>query len=62
MKTQSTSFLVQLNQKELSGLQTIINETIAYENVMENRKSFTAADLWNVQKRRKERNARRFMM
>ncbi len=58
MKTQNTNFLVQLSKTELVNLTQEVKETVATENLVTT-KTFSSADLWNIQRTRKSRVTRR---
>jgi len=58
MKT-STKLLATLSNTELKNLTTTVSETLATTNNC-NKKSFTALDLWSIQKQRRSFSVRRF--
>ena len=60
MKKQSKSLFTQLSIKQVETLTTVVEETIDYSYVVHNNKTFTAADLWNIQRQQKSRIQRRF--
>jgi hypothetical protein len=61
MKPQSNS-VSELKITDLSLLTNPVNETIAFDVIVNlSKHSFCAADLWNIQKSRKIRIARRAM-
>jgi hypothetical protein len=51
MNTQLKSLFTSICKTETTKLTTIVNETLAFGLVKE--KSFTNADLWNIQRQRK---------
>lgn len=58
MKTQNTNLLIQLNKTELTNLTQEVKETVATENLVI-AKTFSSADLWNIQRTRRSRVIRR---
>ena len=60
MKKSLTSLLSRLNEKQLENLITEVKETLA-EGVASNCRTFTAAELWNIQRIGKSRPQRRFL-
>lgn len=58
MKTQNTNLLIQLNKTELTNLTQEVKETVATENLVIT-KTFSSADLWNIQRTRRSRVVRR---
>lgn len=51
MNTQLNNVFATISKSETEKLTTIVNETVA---IIENhKKSFTAADLWNIQRQKK---------
>jgi hypothetical protein len=57
MNTQLKSLFTSISKTEKTKLTTVVNETLAFNLVKE--KSFTAADLWNIQRQRKSTLQRR---
>ncbi len=57
MNTQQNNLLVTISKTETIKLTTVVNETLA--TGMQHVKSFTAADLWNIQRQRKSSLQRR---
>lgn len=57
MNTQNTNLLKSISKEETKRLTTVVNETIAFDINMV--KSFTAADLWNIQRSRRSSLQRR---
>jgi hypothetical protein len=60
MKTQNTNALVQLSKTELVTLTQVVKETVATENHVI-LKTFSSADLWNIQRTRRSRVTRRHL-
>jgi len=61
MRTQSTTtatLFSTLSNAELKTLTTTVDETLAFKTSTP--KTFTAADLWNIQKQRRIFSVRRF--
>jgi hypothetical protein len=58
MNTQNNNLLNTLSKEETSKLTTVIEETLALG--MGQHKPFTAAELWNIQRRRRSFVQRRF--
>ena len=56
MKQESNSSKIYLEQEELDRLLTEVKETLATDSAQhgENRKVFSAADLWNSRRMKKE--------
>ena len=59
MKTQTTNLLNQLSQSEVKDLTTVVKETLDYGSSDKQHKTFSAADLWNIQRNRRSYNVRR---
>ncbi len=57
MKTQSTTLLSTLTKSEIKSLTTQVQETLALNTHVA--KTFTAVDLWSIQKQRKSFLTRR---
>jgi hypothetical protein len=57
MNTQLKSSFTSISTTEVKKLTTVVNETLAFGPVKE--KSFTTADLWNIQRQRKSTLQRR---
>lgn len=51
MNNNQTQLFTALSKERTQQLTAIVKETLAYELV--GKKAFTAADLWNIQRRRK---------
>ncbi len=58
MNTQHNTLLNTLGKEETAKLTTVVDETLAYD--MGQHKPFTAAELWNIQRRRRSFVQRRF--
>jgi hypothetical protein len=58
MNTQNTKLFNQMSTEETAKLTTVVDETLALG--MQQHKPFTAADLWNIQRRRRSFVQRRF--
>jgi hypothetical protein len=61
MKKSFNNSYKELNSAELIGLTTEVKERIATGNFEQVNKSFTTADLWNIQRNSKNRLQRRFL-
>lgn len=59
MKKQTDFTFVKMSKEQSNELTTIVNETIATDFVTA--KSFTVADLWNIQRRSKTRINSRYL-
>ena len=57
MKTQNNNLLLAISKVETRELTRMVKETLAY--VVSQKKSFTAADLWNIQRQKKSTMQRR---
>jgi hypothetical protein len=57
MNTQNNNLLKSISKEETKQLTTVVNETIAFDVNLE--KTFTAADLWNIQRSRRSSLQRR---
>jgi len=62
MKTQNTNFFQQLGQDHLSNLVKEVKETIATGIHINNKNAFGAVDYWNMQRNRKTRIVRRYLV
>jgi len=60
MKTQ-TNFLPVIGQLQLSRLTVEVKETLAALPMMEKNKTFSHADMWNIQRRKRSFTQRRFI-
>jgi hypothetical protein len=61
MKKPSTSLLNRLSEIQLEILTAEVKETIASGIFSSNCRTFTAAELWNIQRNGKNRPQRRFL-
>ena len=59
MKKQSTTVFTQLSSENLSNLTTIVAETLAMDVA---KKSFSAADLWYIQRQKRSFSQRRYSL
>ena len=59
MKTQSTNLLNQMSNLEVKDLTTVVKETLDLGYCNKQYKTFSAADLWNIQRQRRSFNLRR---
>ena len=59
MKKLSNNFLAQMSKEQFENLTTVVNETLAAGFTNPARKTFTSADLWNIQRQGKTRIQRR---
>ncbi|MEP7165616.1 MAG: hypothetical protein ABI741_13025 [Ferruginibacter sp.] len=59
MKTQSTNLFNQISKTQVENLTIEVNETLALEHNHAQGKTFSAAELWNIQRQRKSLNQRR---
>ncbi len=64
MKISNNSFLAAINKTEMNDLTSEVKETIAInmKDHVNAKASFSAAGLWNIQRMRKARIQRRFLM
>jgi len=53
MKRSTTSLFTQLSKEELNNLTSTTTEVIAFDCKNSNSKIFSAADLWNIQRQRR---------
>lgn len=60
MRRQSISLFTRLTKEELSSITTIVKETVAADYKITSEKIFSAADLWNIQRRKRTFVQRRF--
>lgn len=59
MKTQTTNLLGQLNPTAVKELTTVVKETLDYGHSNHQKSTFSAADLWNIQRNRRSFSVRR---
>jgi len=62
MKTQSTSLFNNISKTQLIRLTTEVKETIAMDVTVSAGKKFTVADVWNIQRNKRVRVQRRFVL
>ena len=60
MKLQSNNLLENLTKQELKFLTAEVKETVAKNFKKERKRVFSAADLWSIQRRRKNLYIKRF--
>ncbi len=53
MKATSNNLFTQLSKNAMENLTTTVNETLAKEVVNLQQKTFSSADLWNIQRQRR---------
>jgi len=53
MKVINNKYYTSLNSEQLQNLTTLVSETIAIDAAACNKKIFTSADLWNIQRAKK---------
>ena len=58
MNTNNTNLFTRISDAQSTGLTTAVNETLVSET--NKKKTFTAADLWNIQRQKKSFVQRRF--
>ncbi|MFZ1529954.1 MAG: hypothetical protein WAT19_14455 [Ferruginibacter sp.] len=58
MNTQTTQVFTSLSKEEKQQLTSIVNETLAFG--INQKKSFSAADMWNIQRQGKTAMQRRY--
>lgn len=61
MQKQTTALLNLISSKHLANLTNVVNETIATGFYAPKAKTFTAADLWNIQRQGSRRIQRRML-
>ena len=59
MKTQSANLFNQISKTQVENLTMEVKETLAVGYNQNQSKSFSAAELWNIQRQRKSINQRR---
>ncbi len=60
MKLQSNNLLENLTRTELKNLTTEVKETVFVNFKKERKKIFSAAQLWDIQRRKKNLNSQKF--
>ena len=53
MKTKSSNLFTQLSSNALENLTNAVKETLAKNVVNQQQKTFSSADLWNIQRNRR---------
>lgn len=61
MKLQSNSLLETLTEKEIKFLTTEVKETLCTNFIKERKRDFTAADLWDIQRRKRNLFSRKLV-
>lgn len=61
MKNTIGGSFITINRKEMENLTSEVAETLAFEHSLLKAKTFTSADLWNIQRQAKARGCRRYM-
>lgn len=59
MKTQSTNLFSQISKETVKNLTTEVKETLAFGYNNSQSKTFSAAELWNIQRQRRSLGSRR---
>jgi hypothetical protein len=59
MKTQLTNLFNQISKTQVENLTMEVKETLAMSYSHNQSKTFSAAELWNIQRQRKSLNTRR---
>jgi hypothetical protein len=62
MKKQSETLFTQISNQQVNNLTTIVKETLATGISMVPGKTFSAADLWNIQRQKKSMLQRRYSL
>jgi hypothetical protein len=60
MKRQSNNLFALISTEQVKNLTSVVKETLAIDFNYSKNKTFTAADLWNIQRQGKSRIQRRF--
>jgi hypothetical protein len=60
MKKQSTSLFGDINREELKNLTNVVKETLGFGVSQSTKRIFSAAELWDIQRRKRSFTARRF--
>ena len=60
MKKNSSGLFMQLSNNEVVSLTKVVNETVAIGFTPVNRKVFSTADLWNIQRQKKGIGTKRY--
>jgi hypothetical protein len=61
MRTDNTNLLASISNDHINQLVKEVKETVAADATLENGKTFSAADLWRIQKNRRARVQRRLI-
>jgi hypothetical protein len=61
MRTDNTNLFASISNDHINQLVKEVKETVATDVNLENSKTFSAADLWKIQKNRRMRVQRRFV-
>lgn len=61
MKLQSNNLLETLTEKEIKFLTTEVKETLCTHFIKERKRNFTAADLWDIQRRKRNLFSRKLV-
>lgn len=61
MKLQSNNLLETLTEKEIKFLTTEVKERVCTDFVKERKRNFTAADLWDIQRRKRNLFSKKFV-
>lgn len=59
MRTQSSNLFGQLSKATVKNLTTEVKETLAFGFSISKTKTFSAAELWNIQRQRRSLGSRR---
>ena len=62
MKKQNQGYLTYVTKMELQKLTSAVEETLATDFKQEEKKVFSSADLWNIQRQKRGFGQRRFIM
>ena len=62
MKKQSNTLFTYLNIEQVENLTSIVKETLATNVSTKSNKTFSAADLWNIQRQKKGFVQRRYSL
>ena len=60
MKKNTPVLLMEISKDQLKKLTSQVNETIAFDTALVTSKTFTAAQLWNIQRNKKAIAQRRY--
>ena len=60
MKKQSTTLFANISRDQVISLTTTVSETLDFEYRSQPKIVFTAAELWNIQRRKKATSLRKF--